>query len=251
MGASRYPQPEGQAVTYWRRRFLALVGGLAVLALIAWAFSGSLGGGSAAHTVADDGGSQGGQAAHQSGPGAGGSGPGAAPARSAPPSASASASASDDRAGPTGSPAAGSSASPAGSGGAGAGKLSRCHHSDVVLSLSASQDSFSSRELPVFDVDVVSTSASTCTFNVGAKHVMLVIKAGTVRIWGSADCVEGQGSLITELESGVPTVLPIAWDRQTSSPGCQTASSQVPAGTYSATAVDGADVSNSVTVRLG
>jgi hypothetical protein len=34
----RQPLP----MTYWRRRFLALVAGLAVLAVIAWAFSGVL-----------------------------------------------------------------------------------------------------------------------------------------------------------------------------------------------------------------
>lgn len=248
MGTFRYPQSEGQAATYWRRRFLALVGGLAVLALIAWAFSGALGGG-AAHTAGGD--AQAGQAAHQAGQG-GGSGQGAAPASSAQPSAAASAAdpaAADPAASASaaGSPAPRSSVSPAASG---AGQPRRCHRSDVVLSLSASQDSFSSRQPPVFDVDIVSTSASPCTFNVGAKHVTLVISAGRVRIWGSADCIDGQGSLITDLQRGIPTVLPISWNRQTSSPGCEIASAQVPAGTYSAIALDGPDVSNSVTFRL-
>jgi hypothetical protein len=38
-------QPDGRelaAMTYWRRRFIALTVGLGILSLIAWAFSGSL-----------------------------------------------------------------------------------------------------------------------------------------------------------------------------------------------------------------
>lgn len=104
--------------------------------------------------------------------------------------------------------------------------------------------------MPLFNLDVVSTSATTCSFNIGARHLALVIKAGRTRIWGSADCVEGRGSLVTDLERGVPTVLPISWDRQTSSPGCQVASQHVPAGTYSATAVAGPAASNTEMFRL-
>lgn len=119
-----------------------------------------------------------------------------------------------------------------------------------MLSLSSSQNSFGSRELPVFDADVVSTSARTCTFNVGAKYLTLVIMAGPTRIWGSADCAEGRGSLVTDLHRGVPTVLPISWDRETSSPGCEIGSARVRAGTYTATVTAGADVSNTETFRL-
>jgi len=104
--------------------------------------------------------------------------------------------------------------------------------------------------MPLFDLDVVSTSATTCTFNIGVKHLELVIKAGQTRIWGSADCVEGRGSLVADLQRGVPTVLPISWDRQTSSPGCQAASQRVPAGTYSAIAVAGPAASNTETFAL-
>lgn len=248
MGALRYSQSGSQAATYWRRRFLALVGGLAILAVLAWACSGAFGSSLAARTSAAGGALAGGRAARQGGHGAGGSG--AVPARSAQPSALASPAPAASPAAAASSPAA-ALPQPAGSQDPAAGQPGRCHSSDVVLSLSASQNSFSAREIPVFDVAIVSTSAGRCTFNVGAKHVMLVIRAGRVRIWGSADCVEGRGSLITSLERGVPTTLPISWDRQTSSPGCRVALPQVPAGTYTATAVDGTDVSNPETFRLG
>jgi hypothetical protein len=48
----------------------------------------------------------------------------------------------------------------------------------------------------------------------------------------------------------VPTILPVSWDRETSSPGCKIASAQVRAGTYTATVIGGADIGNTETFRL-
>jgi hypothetical protein len=105
-----------------------------------------------------------------------------------------------------------------------------------VLSLFASQVSYSPHDWPQFEVDVVSTSGKPCTFNVGATHLTLAIKAGGAAVWNSADCAGGRKSLVTDLVKGIPTVLPVSWHRRTSSPGCKLASSAVPAGIYAATA---------------
>jgi hypothetical protein len=69
-------------------------------------------------------------------------------------------------------------------------------------------------------------------------------------VWSSADCVQGRGSLMTNLARGVPTVLPITWDRQRSAPGCPADSGQVRSGSFAASASDGSVASNSVTFRL-
>jgi hypothetical protein len=119
-----------------------------------------------------------------------------------------------------------------------------------VLSLFTSQDSYGPGQLPVFNLDVVSTSARTCTFNVGPKFLALVITSGGARIWDSADCVAGAGSLVTYLVKGVPTVLPISWGRQTSTPGCAASAARVPSGTYAAAASHGRLVSKKVTFRI-
>jgi hypothetical protein len=225
-GRQRFPQ-----AVYWRRRVVALLVAMAVLSLITWAFFGALGlsagtsGAPAGHRGASPGG-----APH------GGSGPGAAGA---------------------GGALSGNSQSPAtkqaGSGGGRrAGSRPRaCAAGDVVLSLLASQAAYSSSRLPQFSIDVVGTGQPTCTFNVGARHVALVIRSGSVRVWSSADCPRGSGSLVLDLQRGVPTTLSITWNRQTSSPGCTGPSSALPAGTYSATVVDGGLDSNPVTFRLG
>jgi hypothetical protein len=252
-GVFRYRGTDRQAATYWRRRFLVLVLGLTVLALIAWVVSGALNSGLAVRPAAADHASHGGQGAGHAPHGPGRPGlaavPAAAASSQAGPSGPATAAPGHSPAAP-GTPAPAPVASPGLPAGGHGGQARTCGPGQVVLSLSSSQDSFGSREPAVFDLDVVSMSARTCTFNVGAKYLTLVIRAGRTRIWGSADCVEGRGSLVTDLQRGVPTVLPISWDRETSSPGCEIGSARVRAGSYAATVIDGADVSNTETFRL-
>ncbi|HUZ26772.1 MAG TPA: hypothetical protein VMV07_23715 [Streptosporangiaceae bacterium] len=227
-GAQRAPR-NPQAAIYWRRRFVALLIGLAVLALIAWAFSGALGGSGAA-AGATGGASQSGtgQQAH------GGAAPGGARGAGGALSRKASSSAAAGRPGH----------------GAAAARPRPCPSGDVVLSLSTSQENYTAGQLPQFNVDVVATAGQTCTFNVGARHVALIIRAGRVKVWSSADCVQGAGDLVSDLQRGVPTVLPISWNRQASSRGCPRASSRMPAGTYSAAVADGGLTSNSVAFRI-
>jgi hypothetical protein len=211
-GGQRFPQ-----AVYWRRRAVALLLAFAVLSLVAWAFFGTLGLGGAGAVVA----------LRTSVPRHGSPGHGQLPAavvsqaRSQPPAAR-----------------------------SGAG-LRPCSRGDVVLSLvPPTQLTYTGRQQPQLTVDVVSTAGPACTFDVGARHVRLIIRSGSVRVWGSADCASGAGSLPSELQRGVPAMLSITWNRQSSAPGCSGPASARPAGTYSATATDGPLASNSVTFRL-
>jgi len=214
------------AAVYWRRRLVALALGLSVLAVIAWAFNGAIGGASAGNSAASGAGSGGSGTSQQQDLGGGARG-------------------SSGRVGPSHATSAApqSSSSPSEPG--------PCPHGDVVLSVINAQPSYGRRQLPQFTVEVVATGRQTCTFNVGASHIALIIRSGSKRVWSSADCVQGAGDLVTDLQRGVPTVLPISWNRQPSSPGCGAQEAPVPAGTYTATAVDGWLQSNSVTFRIG
>jgi hypothetical protein len=113
------------------------------------------------------------------------------------------------------------------------------------------QASYSVRQSPEFEVSVVSVADQTCTFDIGARHVWLQIAAGPVRIWSSAECAEGQASLVTQLRRGVPTVVPIGWNGQISGPGCPGPSTRAAAGSYTAVASDGQRSSNSLVFRIG
>ncbi len=210
-----------QQLIYWRRRLLALILGLTALGLVTWAVSGAL---SSAGRGSPVGSSLAPRLA--GGPSSGGNGAGA-PAASSPANAGHSTAA----AGPPPAPG-------------------FCWRDVIVLSLSVSQASYGQAQLPQFDVDVVSTGPGTCLFNVGAKDVALVIYSGSRQVWSSADCVAGNGSLVTALQHGVPTVLPISWNRQGSAPGCAAGTARAAAGSYSATVRDGSLASNSVTFRV-
>ena len=214
------------AAMYWRRRLVALALGLSVLAVIAWAFNGAIGGGTPSGNSAASGGS--------------GTRSGAGQQQDLGGGASASSTSVSARAGSSSPAASASSSIPA-----------SCPHGDVVLSLINAQPSYGRQQLPQFTVDVVATGPQTCSFNVGASHIALIIRSGSQRVWNSADCVQGAGDLVTDLQRGVPTVLPISWNRQPSSPGCGAQQAPVAAGTYTATAMDGWLQSNTVTFRLG
>ena len=129
--------------------------------------------------------------------------------------------------------------------------LPACQLHDVVLSLFSSQASYTVRQTPAFQLDVVSTGSRTCTFDVGAWHVLLRISAGSHRIWTSAECAEGQASVVTKLYRGIPVVVPVAWNGQRSSPGCPVPGNLAPPGSYTALAIDGPLTSNSLTFRIG
>jgi hypothetical protein len=254
---SRSQQKKPRRATYWRRRFITLVIGLAVFAVIAWALSGSLGTGAATART----GSASSAAGHHGNSGiAAGSGTaatagsgGAAPGGSGVAAAGGNATkapATEAPAKATKAPAKAVSHPSAASSGRRQGKPPLCAPKEVVLSLQTSHASFGKHTVPQFQVNVVSTSAATCRFNVGARHIKLVIKAGQARIWNSADCASEPASLVTDLHRGIPTALPISWNRQKSTPGCTKAKSLVPAGTYSATAIDGTLASNTERIRL-
>jgi hypothetical protein len=129
--------------------------------------------------------------------------------------------------------------------------LPTCPAADVQLSLSASQPSYSVQEVPEFDVDVVSAAPYSCSFDIGARHVLLQISAGAADVWTSADCAEGLATRLAALHRGVPDVVQMTWDDQYSSAGCPMPGPTAPPGSYTATATAGSAASNGVTFRIG
>ncbi|MGO8960665.1 MAG: hypothetical protein ACLQFR_25300 [Streptosporangiaceae bacterium] len=244
MGMTAFRQlKERPAAIFWRRRIAALLIGLSVLASASWAVAGTLG-----------------RSASAAGPAATRSVQPTLPARSPAPAPS---DAGGVLAGTRGSqvaaslPSTGPSAGRAGRAGTTAASATGrhgprpCAAHDVVLSLFSSQASYTVRQTPAFQVDVVSTASKTCTFDIGARHVLLQISAGPNRIWTSADCAEGEASLVTKLYRGIPTVVPMAWDARRSAPRCPVPGPPAPAGSYTALATDGSLVSNALTFRIG
>jgi hypothetical protein len=132
----------------------------------------------------------------------------------------------------------------------GAIPLAYCRRPDIVLSVFAGQTEIGAGQPEVFDIDVVSTQQANCLFNIGPRHVALVVADGLTQVWSSADCAADMGGLVATLKRGVPKVLVISWHRQLGAPGGCHRSSRARAGTYTAHAVDGALSSAPLSFRL-
>ncbi len=174
-GAERERNP--LAAMYWRRRLVALALGLSVLAVIAWAFNGAIGGAAPSGPSAASGSGSGQGRARAQGPGQGQGreAPGVAERRSSRTWAAGAAATAGSaarrearrRRGPR--PGAGDSS---GSGSGQSGTTATpgpCPHGAVVLSLINAQPTYGPGELPQFTVDVVGTGRQTCSFNVGRQ----------------------------------------------------------------------------------
>jgi hypothetical protein len=250
-------QSPGQSDVYWRRRVIALAAAIGVLALIAWTVNGTLGGAGNAQTAADTTHTGQHRAAAATSPAASPTTATPAAARPATPRPTTSAGGQRGQAkhgqakhgqakhGQAKHGQAGHGRSQAGrdagaNGGAGAhGHAAACPRGSVVLSLFTTRYRYLAHQTPRFQLDVVSTAARPCSFDLSGKHVQLVIKAGGERqVWDSAGCAP-VGHRVARLARGVPDVLRVSWDRQTAVASCRVPGKAAQPGTYTATARSG------------
>ncbi len=265
--AHRDDNDTDQPDAYWRRRVITLTAGLALLGVLAWAFSGG-GGKPAPRAIASS-----------------------SPATSVTPAAAYGSAASTSSGGRT-SPAAGSSAAaPAGGlpavktalgktapGGKTASSRTpdsswatlpgvstsaparqplqetvepggACAPSAVVLSLFTSKTSYSRRQDPKFSIYAVSTGSPACSFAVGPAKLQVVVMSSGRIIWDSADCARGSSAKTVKLKRGVPVQEKISWNRSISLPGCVTLAGASP-GTYQVQARTGSVSSPVRTFKL-
>lgn len=120
-----------------------------------------------------------------------------------------------------------------------------------MLSVFSAQVSYTLLQTPEFDIDLVSTSSHSCTFDIGARHVLLKIFAGSKQVWTSGQCPQGEASLLSTLHRGVPTVVSIDWNEEHSSPGCPLPGLAANPGTYRAVATDGSSSSSAFVFGIG
>lgn len=228
---------------YWRRRLFALAAGLAVFGLLAWAV-----GGASTHPMASTA-SIHTKAPHTYPP------PSTLPVTPSPSPSSSSPSPSPSASSPSPSPSnskskhkqAAKSRHPK----PGQNTLGgNCPSADVVVSLSSNGDSYAPGARPRFTMSVVSTSGRSCVFNIGPRHLSLVISSGSVRVWGSADCLHGSGTQVATLRRGVPVQRKLTWDRTLSSPGCRMPHTAAQPGAYTATASDAGTHSHTLVFDL-
>jgi hypothetical protein len=235
----------GQPEAYWRRRVITLCAGLTVLAVLAWAFTGS-GKAPSAARKASPASSALPAAAYSGSPSAPStqSGSASAPAGSAaslPFPAVTSGSGQPKSSAPSKKAAIRAAAAGAGAGNAPPGGVEpngSCAPGSVVLSLFSSRTSYSAGQLPAFQIYAVSTASRTCSFDVSPHRLHVQVTSSGRVIWDSADCTKGEPNRSVRLRRGVPTEASVTWRRNISLPGCVTVASSARAGSYQVQARD-------------
>lgn len=188
--------------TYWRRRVIALVGIIGIIALLAWACSGA----------SNDRGNAAPAAATASAT------PAAKPTTAAPkplPTVTVTVTATPKTPPPA----------PKKPGDV-------CDKKDLVATFMVNQDTYASGDEPRFQLTVVNTGKRMCTWDVGPKAMEIKVASGGDRIWSSADCIAGDDSEIRKLSRGRPYSTVITWDRQRSYSSCDKKGSEARPGTY-------------------
>ena len=206
---------------YWRRRFFILVGGLALLALLAWLFPARHSGPSAGVSAA----ARASMAALQSRDALPAAAYGNAwPVPSPKPSATATPKpAAKASAKPT------TSTSPRPTASASTAGIAPCKPADIVLSLFTGQASYSQDARPQFNVYAVSTAASQCQMAYGAGSVRVIVTRNGEVVWDSTECKPPTTKTV-RFQRGVPQLLTVSWNRRATSPsGC---AGSLPAGAW-------------------
>lgn len=222
--ASRRKDQLADPSAYWRRRFIILAGGFAVLALLAWLLPG-------VHSAAPAGSAAAARASMA-----------ALQARGALPSAAYGSAwpVVTQKPSPAAAPTpAGATAGPAGTPGASAwaAGLRRCVPGDIVLSLFTSQPSYAQGAQPRFDVYAVSTASSVCQLPYGPGSVRVIVTRNGQVVWDSAAC-RPPAARPARFQLGVPEMLAISWNRKAASPaGCAGSLPRGGWGTFQAVAM--------------
>ncbi|GAA3710500.1 hypothetical protein GCM10022377_25120 [Zhihengliuella alba] len=190
----RRPSP----AVYRRRRLVALVALLVVLALLVWGVSAVVGmvrGNDAGPTA-------------QAGGEAGASAP-------ADPSAS---------------------GAPGPSDGTVSGAAGDCQPDDVVVRSSTDAASYGPDANPVLIMTIENTGEAPCDVNVGTGEQEFLVMSGDDRIFSTKDCLAEASDLRITMEPGQAETARFTWERVRSAPGCEPVSSNPRPGTYGFTA---------------
>jgi hypothetical protein len=227
---------------YWRRRFFILGGGLTVLAVLAWQFTGK---GPSAGSPAADGASMAALQAGETLPSAAYGSPAAVPSLTTPaeipPTTAPPVTPSATQSSAKPKPSASASATAAGP---------SCAPGDIVLTLVTSQASYGRTAQPEFHVYAVSTASSPCQLAYGAGSVRVVVTRHGQVVWDSSACKAAAAKPV-QFQLGVPQLLTVSWNRQaTGPPGCAGSLPAGATGTFDAVAQTAGQSSQVRTFKL-
>ncbi|WP_433801637.1 hypothetical protein [Actinomycetospora sp. CA-084318] len=111
--------------------------------------------------------------------------------------------------------------------------LEPCADSALTVAARTDKQRYTAAERPLFSLVVTNTGKEPCTRDLGpARTAMAVVIKPGDGLWGSDDCAPGGDPDVRTLAPGQEQVFSVRWAGRTSAPGCPSGREAVPAGTY-------------------
>ncbi|MEJ2867261.1 hypothetical protein WCD74_05750 [Actinomycetospora sp. OC33-EN08] len=108
-----------------------------------------------------------------------------------------------------------------------------CADSALEVAARTDRSSYAAADRPLFSLVVTNTGTAPCTRDLGpARTAMAVVRSAGDGLWGSDDCAPGGDPDVRTLAPGQEQVISLRWAGRTSLPGCPGDRDAVPAGTY-------------------
>lgn len=127
-----------------------------------------------------------------------------------------------------------------------------CEISDLVITASSDQATYSAEAQPTFYMTVANPTAADCEIDLDEANLRFEVYnlATNERIWSDTDCFEPVESGEQTFESGSERYFEAVWSRRVSAPGRCDSRPAVPSGSYFLHAVVGANPSPAHTFNL-
>jgi hypothetical protein len=119
-----------------------------------------------------------------------------------------------------------------------------------VLTLLASKPSYGPHAQPRFQIEIVSTGATACAFDLGPASLRVVVTHGGEIAWNSGACPRDAASRVIRLRRGVPVAASVVWNRSLTVAGCRPTVMAASRRTYVAVAQSGTARSPGQAFRL-
>ncbi|RII43331.1 hypothetical protein DWB68_03265 [Galactobacter valiniphilus] len=148
-----------------------------------------------------------------------------------------SATPSDEASSPSGTPA---GANPDGS----------CPAAAVQIKASTDKASYTAKEKPVLQLELVNTLKVACKANVGPSVQEFIVTSGSDRIFSTKDCQKDAQDYEIQLEPGKTEQANFTWQRNRTQPGCTPVAAEPRPGTYTLQVKLGKTTSEKVQFRL-
>ena len=147
----------------------------------------------------------------------------------------------------TATPTASGSASPSASTVSGA----PCQDSDIAVTVSSEQTSFTLGSPVSFILKITNNGAVPCTRDVGPGANTFVITSGGFDVWSSDACSPSSESQVEEIPAGEAYAVKGTWDGTVTANGCGASATAAQAGAYQVEATNGDITSEPLSFTLG